>query len=209
MAATADARAFFTARHARYARFIRAVRYAQGLRAYFLAAPVLRPGLRILDAGCGTGALTLAVHEACVRRGAVPAAFHAFDLTPAMLDRLRDRLMRRGVEDVELAEANVLRLDALPPTWRDYDLVVSAGMLEYVPRDRFVDALAGRSCRTPFAAPRSRTSPSAGSRRRRGTSGRGDTSSRRDADARTPGPRGSPRCPAAPRRRLHPGRESE
>jgi cyclopropane fatty-acyl-phospholipid synthase-like methyltransferase len=29
----------------------------------------------------------------------------------------------------------------LPPAWRDYDLVVSASMLEYVPRQRFVAAL--------------------------------------------------------------------
>jgi cyclopropane fatty-acyl-phospholipid synthase-like methyltransferase len=59
-----------------------------------------------------------------------------------MLDRLRETLRRRGINGVELAEANVLQLDGLPASWRDYDLVVSASMLEYVPRDRFVDALA-------------------------------------------------------------------
>jgi len=145
--ATPDARRFFTDRHATYARFIRAMRYPQGLRAFFLGSPLLRSGLRILDAGCGTGALTLAVRDAFVRRGCAPKTLHAFDLTPAMLDRLRETLRRRGINDVELAEANVLQLDGLPASWRDYDLVVSASMLEYVPRDRFVDALAGLRAR--------------------------------------------------------------
>ena len=143
MNATPDARAFFTERHALYSRFICAMRYPQGLRAFFLGSPLVRPGLRILDAGCGTGALTLAVRDAFVRRGCVPSALHAFDLTPAMLDQLREALHRRGINDVELAEANVLQLDGLPASWRDYHLIVSAAMLEYVPRDRFVDALAG------------------------------------------------------------------
>lgn len=143
MRVTADARQFFTERHHTYARFIRTVRYPQGLRAYFLASPLLRPGLRVLDAGCGAGALTLAVYEASVRRGAPLAALNAFDLTPAMLGQLRTKLERRSIEGVELAEADVLRLDTLPASWVGYDLVVSASMLEYVPRERFVDALRG------------------------------------------------------------------
>lgn len=142
MTVTADPRRLFTERHATYARFIRAVRYPHGLRAFFHASPLVTPGLRVLEAGCGTGALTLAVHDACATRSAPWRAFHAFDLTPAMLDHLRARLARRGIADVELAEADVLDLGALPAGWRDYDLIVSASMLEYVPRDRFVEALA-------------------------------------------------------------------
>jgi len=138
-----DPRQLFTERHETYARFIRAMRYPQGLRSFFLSSALVRSGIRVLDAGCGTGALTLAVHAAFVRRGCAPNAIHAFDLTPAMLDQLRQALRRQEIEDVELAEANVLHLEALPPAWRDYDLIVSASMLEYVPRDRFVEALAG------------------------------------------------------------------
>ena len=43
--------------------------------------------------------------------------------------------------------ANVLELDVLPAGWRDYDLLVSASMLQYVPRERFVDALEGLRAR--------------------------------------------------------------
>lgn len=144
MAQRADVRRLFTDRRDTYARFIRLVRYPEGLRAYFLASPLLQcPGLRVLEAGCGTGALTLAVHDAAVRRGVPLAALDAFDLTPAMLDRLHDRLERRAITNVRLAEADVLELGALPDDWRGYDLVVSASMLEYVSRDRFAEALAG------------------------------------------------------------------
>ena len=95
MSVTGDARQLFTNRHTTYVRFIRAVRYPQGLRSFFLASLLLRPGLRVLDAGCGTGALTLAVYEASVRRGAPFAALNGFDLTPAMLGQLRANLERR------------------------------------------------------------------------------------------------------------------
>jgi cyclopropane fatty-acyl-phospholipid synthase-like methyltransferase len=30
----------------------------------------------------------------------------------------------------------------LPPNWTDYDLIVSASMLEYIPRERLAEALA-------------------------------------------------------------------
>ena len=143
MTLTPDPEDLFSVRHLGYARFIRLMRYPQGLRAFFLASPLLQSDMRVLDAGCGTGALLLGLREAFFRRGLTPAALHAFDLTPAMLDHFRHTLQRCRIDEVELARANVLRLDELPDGWRDYDLIVSASMLEYVPRERFVDALRG------------------------------------------------------------------
>jgi len=69
MSLTADARQLFTRRPDVYARFIRAVRYPQGLRAFWRASPLLHPGLRLLEAGCGTGALTFALWDAAKERG--------------------------------------------------------------------------------------------------------------------------------------------
>jgi len=143
MNVTTDPVQLFAARAASYSRFIRLVRYQQGLRACFKASPLLRPGIRVLDAGCGTGAVLLALYEAMVARGFLPGLLHGFDLTPAMLERLRASLRTRRIEGVELVQANVLKLDTLPAAWHNFDLIVSASMLEYVPRDQFSDALRG------------------------------------------------------------------
>jgi len=141
MTVTSDPEGLFSARFGSYAQFIRLMRYPQGLRAFFNTCPLLRSDMRVLDAGCGTGAVLLGVYEAMVRRGLRPGALHGFDLTPAMLEHFRQTLQRRGITGVELTRANVLQLDELPIGWTDYDLIVSASMLEYVRRDRFVEAL--------------------------------------------------------------------
>ena len=133
----------FSERSESYVRFIRLVRYPQALRAFFFASPLLRSDLRILDAGCGTGVVTLALHEALVRRGFTSESLHAFDLTPAMLERFRRTLRERALEGVELAQADVLELGALPASWHDYDLIVSASMLEYLPKTQLASALRG------------------------------------------------------------------
>lgn len=106
-------------------------------------ADLLRSGIRVLEAGCGTGALTLAFHEAISKRALTIDAYHAFDLTPAMMDVLREKLTSHGISGVELREADVLAPHMLPANWQNYDLLLSASMLEYVPRQLFAAALAG------------------------------------------------------------------
>lgn len=138
----------FTQRTESYDKFIRFVGYPQGLHAFFCRSSLLRSGLAILDAGCGSGALTLGLRHALSDRGLTPGRCQGFDLTPAMLERLRARLRAEAATtDVELKEADVLRLDTLPADWNGYDLIVSASMLEYVPRDRLVEALSGLRAR--------------------------------------------------------------
>lgn len=141
MTNTADVVRFFTARHGVYDRFIQLAGYEYGLRTFFEQSPLLRSGLRVLDAGCGTGAVTLALHAALRRRGFETTSLDAFDLTPAMLRRCHDKCQSRGIQ-IRTTQANVLELDRTAPDWTGYDLMVSASMLEYVPRERLVEALA-------------------------------------------------------------------
>ena len=102
---TRDPLQLFSERSESYVRFIRSVGYPAGIRAFFLRSPILRSGLRVLDAGCGTGVVSLALRDALQRRGLRPGPMHAFDLTPAMLERFRASLRKRGIDDVELARA--------------------------------------------------------------------------------------------------------
>ena len=140
-------RRLFTERTDSYVRFIRSVGYPLAIRAYFAHCPFLRSGLRILDAGCGTGLVSLGIRRALLARGFTVGGIDAFDITPAMLDRFRQTLETRGIANVRLAEANVLELDELPATWNRYDLVVSASMLEYIPRESLPAALGGLRAR--------------------------------------------------------------
>ena len=143
MSESSRAAALFTDRAESYVRFVRFVFYPQALRAYFRESPLLRSDLCILDAGCGTGIVTLALYDALRSHGLRPRSLHGFDLTPAMLERFQSTVQARAIEDVELEIADVLRLDGLPAAWRGYDLIVSASMMEYLPRDRLAEALAG------------------------------------------------------------------
>jgi ubiquinone/menaquinone biosynthesis C-methylase UbiE len=138
-----DASQLYTESTDAYLRFIRCMGYPRGLRAVFRKSPALGPDLRVLDAGCGTGTTTLALRSAAEARGISIGGIDAFDLTPAMLDRFRATLDESGIEQVRLAQADVLQLESLPDSWRDYDLVISASMLEYAPRSNFSSALQG------------------------------------------------------------------
>jgi ubiquinone/menaquinone biosynthesis C-methylase UbiE len=139
--APVDPSQLYTERADAYLRFVHCMGYPRGLRSVFMKSPALCPGLRILDAGCGSGTTTFALRSAAEARGIPIGAIDAFDLTPAMLERFRRALDQSRIEGVRLEEADVLRLDTLPDRWNDYDLVVTASMLEYVPRSSFPTAL--------------------------------------------------------------------
>src|SRR5260221_12473869 len=60
---------FFSTRTETYNSFISAFRYPQGIRALLQASDLLQPGLRVLDAGCGSGVVTFAFIEGMAGRG--------------------------------------------------------------------------------------------------------------------------------------------
>jgi ubiquinone/menaquinone biosynthesis C-methylase UbiE len=136
-----DPKRLYTQRSRSYVRFVSFVGYAQGLRAYFLRSPLLRSGLHVLDAGCGTGIVTLALRQALLSRGFSPGVLRGFDLTPKMLEAFQQTLRTQAIEGVSVVQADVLQLDALPVDWNGFDLIVSAAMMEYIPRKSLLDAL--------------------------------------------------------------------
>ena len=90
---------------------------------------VIRPGDTVLDLGSGSGTDTLVASSLAGPEGRV----WAFDLTPAMLARLREVAGEAGVTNVELVHGDVERL---PFADGSVDVVTSNGVLNLVPDKR-------------------------------------------------------------------------
>jgi SAM-dependent methyltransferase len=131
----------------RYSSFINAFQSPQGIQALLRRSQLLRPGLRVLGAGCGFGMVTFAFLEALRLKNLDYESIDGFDLTPAMLCRFQQTLEARGIAGVQLRQADVLTLETLPPSWTNYDLIFSASMLGYLPKHDLPRALNGLRAR--------------------------------------------------------------
>jgi ubiquinone/menaquinone biosynthesis C-methylase UbiE len=112
--------------------------YGRSLDQYFEAHPLpVFENARILDAGCGTGTLTLAL----LRNLKVPVKLTALDLSASSMATAKKYVHRNnpGDQSVRFAQGNVL---SLPFADEAFDLVVTSGVLEYVPLDEGFSELA-------------------------------------------------------------------
>ena len=131
----------------RYASFIAAFQSPLAMQALLRTSSLLRDGLRVLDAGCGFGMVTFALLKALREKNLDYKAIDAFDLTPAMLARFRSEIEARGIRGIQLQQADVLNLESLAESWTNYDLIISASMLEYLPKQDLPRAIAGLRAR--------------------------------------------------------------
>ena len=103
--------------------------YGRSLDQYFANNPLpISRGARILDAGCGTGLLTLAL----MRSVHFPVNITALDLSATSISAARKAVAEGPgrARDVAFAEGNLL---SLPFADNSLDMVVTSGALEYVP----------------------------------------------------------------------------
>lgn len=112
--------------------------YGRSLDQYFEAHPLpVFPGAKVLDAGCGTGTLTLAL----LRTLKVKTEITAFDLSASSMVTAKKYVSKNNPhrQPVRFTQGNVL---ALPFADETFDLVVTSGVLEYVPLDEGFNELA-------------------------------------------------------------------
>lgn len=112
--------------------------YGRSIERYLRIHPLaLNTGSRVLDAGCGTGLLTLALLKAL----ATPSHITALDLSASSIVTARRAIAETGKTKhrVSFLQANVLNL---PFDAGSFDLIVTSGALEYVPLNEGMSELA-------------------------------------------------------------------
>jgi ubiquinone/menaquinone biosynthesis C-methylase UbiE len=112
--------------------------YGRSLDQYLEKHPLpVSRNARILDAGCGTGLLTLAL----LRALHFPVRITALDLSATSIVAADKAVYESSVRthDVSFAQGNVL---SLPFADNTFDLVVTSGALEYVPLEDGINELA-------------------------------------------------------------------
>lgn len=135
-------RKLYTDRGALYQRlFVEFLGWGRELEAFFRRANYLRSNLRVLDAGCGTGIITRVLYQLAQEQSYTGIQFHAFDLTPKVLEIFRQWITAQRADHIELAQADVLETEGLPEHWKEYDLIITSTMLEYLPPNQVQDAL--------------------------------------------------------------------
>lgn len=115
--------------------FIRLIRRDLSLTDFFRRFDGFGSRLKILDAGAGSGLLTKILWSLDQKNFGGQATFQAFDFTPAMLERFRSWISQQASQNITLRQADAFNLKReLPSDWNNYDLIVSAGMFEYLPK---------------------------------------------------------------------------
>lgn len=91
--------------------------------------------IQILDAGCGTGFYSLALLKRFPNSQIV-----AFDLNREMIEKFKEKINKKGIgKRIDVFRADMCK--PLPLNTEEFDLIVTAGVLEYVRIEQAVSNL--------------------------------------------------------------------
>lgn len=93
---------------------------------------------KVLDAGCGTGLVTLGFHSAGYR----PGKFFALDLSYKSLEVAKEQFEADAVVAVRNAKTIQGNLLSMPFPDESFDVILTCGALEYVPLDEGIREIA-------------------------------------------------------------------
>ncbi len=110
----------------RYESFVNFFFYPYGIRDFVFKRMRIEDNDRVLDAGCGFGVLSRAVHHSVERRALSGVEQSAFDISPDMLSAFR----KMRLDGIDLRQSDVIDL---PYSDASFDLIVTSAMLEHVP----------------------------------------------------------------------------
>ena len=97
-------------------------RQAAAIAGFFM--PYLKPGMTVLDCGCGPGSVTLGLAEAVA-----PGQVTGIDLEPVVIQRATEIARERRVGNVSFRAADILRL---PFADSSFDTIFTSSVLEHV-----------------------------------------------------------------------------
>jgi ubiquinone/menaquinone biosynthesis C-methylase UbiE len=86
--------------------------------------PHLKPGMRVLDVGCGGGSITLGLAHAVAPGEAV-----GIDSSPASIERASERVAAQGIAGVRFATGDAAKLPFEPAS---FDVVFAHALLQHV-----------------------------------------------------------------------------
>ncbi len=137
-----NAEQLFNNRAAQYQKvFIEFLNWGKQLDKFFKKTNYLQPNIKVLDAGCGTGAVTETLRRMAKEKGYTGIQFFGFDLSENMLNIFQQWIDKTAADNISLAKADVLDPNSLPAAWNSFDLIITSTMFEYLPRDKVKTAL--------------------------------------------------------------------
>lgn len=131
----------YTAHHHAYTTMIKLVGHEAMLTKYFqrVAFP---DNVRILDVGCGSGALTKAVCTVLDQQKIQAECIQGFDFSAPAVHAYATFAAQHPEHHIVVTQCDVRMIDSgLSLQWKNYDYILSSGMLEYLDKRELVNAL--------------------------------------------------------------------